>query len=124
MVAMSDHAGAAMRRREGLLLSWLRHERTTIAMELAALNHSCGVRPDATHNASRRQKSASSAGRRPGVLEDPETGVRACDGGGDALDSFTLSFLVQQAALAQVEEGKLVKEEDEEVVKSARRRST
>ena len=88
------------------------------------MHHSCGERPDATHNASRGQKSASSVGRRPGVLEDPETGVRTCDGSGDALDSSNLSFLVQQAALAQVEEGKLVKEEDEEVVKSARRRST
>ena len=37
-----------------------------------ALLYSCGVRPDATHNALRGQKVASSEGWRPGVLEEPE----------------------------------------------------
>ena len=64
---MSDHAGAAKRRRDRRLRSWLRHERMTVAMELtAALQHSCG-----TNNAPRGQKSASSVGTLPGVLEDP-----------------------------------------------------
>ena len=67
VVAMSDHAGAAKWRRERRL----RHERMTVAMELAAaLHQSCGVKADATNNAPRGQETASSAGARPGVLED------------------------------------------------------
>ena len=64
--------GAAMRRRERRLRSMLRHERQTVAMELAAaLHHSRDVGPG-THVGLRAQKTASSGGRRPGVLKEPE----------------------------------------------------
>ena len=64
--------GAAKRRRERRLRSMLRHERQTVAMELAAaLHHSRDVGPG-THVGLRAQKTASSGGRRPGVLKEPE----------------------------------------------------
>ena len=67
---MADLAGgAARRRRERRLRSWLRHERVTMRMELAAaLHHSAGP---GTNDAVRSQKTASSRGVRPGVLQDP-----------------------------------------------------
>ena len=58
---MSDHAGAAKRRRERPLRSWAKHERQTAAMALAEALH---------HSAPRRPKTAR-AGVWPGVLEDP-----------------------------------------------------
>ena len=64
--------GAAKRRRERRLRSWLRHERMTVAAELAAaLHHSRDVGPG-THVGLRAQKTVSSGGRRPGVLKEPE----------------------------------------------------
>ena len=64
--------GAAKRRRERRLRSMLRHKRQTVAMELAAaLHHSRDVGPG-THVGLRAQKTASSGGRRPGVLKEPE----------------------------------------------------
>ena len=70
-----DGAGAARRRRERLLRSMLRHERQTVAMELAAaLHHSLGVRPDVSYKAPRGQKTASSARGCPDVLA--EAGVQ------------------------------------------------
>ena len=77
VVAMSDHAGtsSARRRRERRLRSWLRHERMTVAMELAAATHHSSPKggwPDTTHDALRGQKTASSAGVHPGVLKEPE----------------------------------------------------
>ena len=64
--------GAAKRRRERRLRSMLRHEQQTVAMELAAaLHHSRDVGPG-THVGLRAQKTASSGGRRPGVLKEPE----------------------------------------------------
>ena len=67
---MADLAGGvARRRRERQLRSWLRHERMTVRMELAAaLHHSAG--PE-TNDAVRSQKTVSSRGVRPGVLQDP-----------------------------------------------------
>ena len=72
-----DCAGtsSARRRRERRLRSWLRHERMTVAMELAAATHHSSPKggwPGATHDALRGQKTASSGGRRPGVLKEPE----------------------------------------------------
>ena len=65
-------SGAAKRRRERRLHSWWRHERMTVAAELAvALHHSRGVGPAVPHEALRGQTPASSVGRRPGVLEEP-----------------------------------------------------
>ena len=63
---MAGGAGtSASRRRQRRLRSWLRHERQTVAMELAAaLHHSRNARSNAVHEALRRQKTASS-GTRP-----------------------------------------------------------
>ena len=60
---MADGEGtSAMRRRQRRLRSWLRHERQTVAMELAAaLHHSRDVGPG-THAGLRAQKAASSRG--------------------------------------------------------------
>ena len=72
---MSERAGtSARRRRKRRLRSWLRHERMTAAMELATATHHSSPKggwPDATHNASRRHKSASSVGPRPAALREP-----------------------------------------------------
>ena len=58
------------RRRERRLRSWLRHERQSVAMELAAaLHHSRDARSDVAHEALRGQKTASS-GSRPAPLEE------------------------------------------------------
>ena len=123
---MSDHAGAAKRRRERRLRSWAKHERQTVAMALAEALH---------HSAPRRPKTAR-AGVRPGVLEDPgprrETeheqhaalrGPKPPSPGvpllampvlagtaGEAVDRTALSYLLQQslAATKEEEERKLV----------------
>ena len=113
----------------------LRHERMTVAMELAAaLHHSCGVRPDATYNAPRGQKTASSAGARPGVFEDPVpaqvvdavTSYVAALGpsslvprlaANDALDNAALKFLVARALLERREQEEERRKVEEEVKK-------
>ena len=65
-------SGAAKRRRERRLRSWWRHERMTVAAELAVvLHHSRSVGPAVPHVALRGQTPVSSVGRRPGVLEEP-----------------------------------------------------
>ena len=81
-----DGAGAAKRRRERRLLSWLRHERMTVAAELsAALHHSHGG-GQVKHVGLRAQKTDSPAdgeevvqatheaprGMRPGSLAEPK----------------------------------------------------
>ena len=89
---MADLAGgAARRRRERRLRSWLRHERMTVRMELAAaLHHSAGP---GTNDALRSQKTVSSRGVRPGVLQDPvpqlvsEHAARPCSSGGSFAQS-------------------------------------
>ena len=119
-----DCAGtsAAKRRRERRLRSMLRHERQTVAMELAAaLHHSCGVRPDVSREVLREQKIASS-GRRPGVLKEPEPPVvvehAACPCSGasllvvpsvaaaesDGVDGTSLKYLLKLALQKEKEE--------------------
>ena len=64
-------SGSAKRRRKRRLRATLRHERQTVAMELAAaLHHSRDVGPE-KDDGPRAQKTASSGGR-PGVLTEPE----------------------------------------------------
>ena len=74
---MSERDGAAKRRRERRLRSWLRHERQTVAMELAAaLHHSRdGGGPCRTLPALRGLKAASS-GEEAGVESSRTTPLR------------------------------------------------
>ena len=65
-------SGAAKRRRERRLRSWWRHERQTVAMELAAALHHSRDGGRETYYGLRAPKTASSGGRRPGVLKEPE----------------------------------------------------
>ena len=61
------------RRRQRELRSWWRHERMTVAAEFAvALHHSRGVGSAVLYEAQPGQTPASSGGRRPGVLKEPE----------------------------------------------------
>ena len=60
---MNVEGAGAKRRRERRLRAMLRHERQTVAMELAAAHH---------HSRDGAPKTASSGGRRPGVLKEPE----------------------------------------------------
>ena len=117
-----DGAGtsSAKRRRERRLRAMLRHERQTVAMELAAaLHHSRDVGPG-KNDGLRAQKTASS-GKRPGVPTEPEAQVGAvtvgyvavpgpllsapmlADTAADTVDAGTVQFLLQ-AALLQKEE--------------------
>ena len=116
--------GSARRRRERRLRSWWRHERTTIAAQLAvALHHSRGVGPAVPHEALRGQTLASSVGRWPGVLKEPVPPVvvehAACPcsgapllaipclgGGADGVDVSTTRFLLKKALLRKEEEEK------------------
>ena len=89
---MSAEHGAARRRRGRQVRAWHRHERLTVAMELATALH---------HSAQRV------GGKRPGVLLDPEQVAAATVGhvaarvpllvvaslsGGDGVDAITVSF--------------------------------
>ena len=113
-------SGSAKRRRERRLRAMLRHERQTVAMELAAaLHHSRDAGPEKDDGA-RAQTTASSGGR-PGVLKEPEpqggavtVGYVAAPGpllevssmaGGDSVDGTALRFLVKKALERQKEEG-------------------
>ena len=110
-------AGAARRRRERRLRSMLRHERQTVAMELAAaLHHSRDARSEVAHEALRGQKTASS-GTRPEPPEEVSGPQEAAvtvgfvaaarapslatpslaDTAGDAVDAAALEFLVWAA---------------------------
>ena len=129
---MADLAGGATRRRrERRLRSWLRHERMTVRMELAAaLHHSAGP---VTNDAVRSQKTVSSRGVRPGVLQDPapqlvsEHAACPCSSGvpslslpvladraAEAVDSSSLRFLTASALEARREEEE--EQEQEKVV--------
>ena len=131
---MADGAGtsSARRRRERRLRSWLKHERMTVAMELAAATHHSSPKggwPDTTHDALRGQKTASSAGAHPGVLKEPEVlvgavtvGYVAAPGpllevasmaGGDSVDGTALRFLVKKALDRQKEEERVKRNEEE-----------
>ena len=75
---MADGAGtSASRRRQRRLRSWLRHERQTVAMELAAaLHHSRDARSNVVHEALRGQKTASSGSpREPLEVSEPQVGA-------------------------------------------------
>ena len=94
----------------------------TVAAELAvALHHSCGVGLTVPHEALRGQTRASSRGRRPGVLKEPEPPVvvehAACPcsgapllaipclgGGADGVDVTTTRFLLKKALARKKEE--------------------
>ena len=110
----------------------LRHERQTVAMELAAaLHHSRDVGPE-KDDGPRAQTTASSGGR-PRVLKEPEpqggavtVGYVAAPGpllkvlsmaGGDSVDGTALRFLVKKALERQKEEEK----EERRKAKEARR---
>ena len=111
-----------MRRRQRRLRAMLRHERQTVAMELAAaLHHSRDAEPGPYHGL-RTQKTASS-GQRPGVLTEPEpqggavtVGYEAApvpfhsspmlaDTAAGTVDARTVKYLLQ-AALQKEEEEK------------------
>ena len=124
-------AGSARRLRERRLSSMLRHERQTVAMELAAaLHHSRDVGPE-QHDALREHKTASSGGERPGVLKDPEppwveavtVGYEAAGApllevptlrGDDGVDGTTVSWLLKVALKKKEEERRRKLEEKEE----------
>ena len=74
-------AGAAMRRRQRRLRSWLRHERMTVAMTLAEMTHHTAprgpkiarvgeVEEQVSHAGPRAQKTPPQ-GERPGILPEP-----------------------------------------------------
>ena len=122
------------RRRQRRLRSWLRHERQTVAMELAAaLHHSRDARSNVVHSALRGQKASS--GTRPAPHEEvsePQGGA-VTDGyvaalapwvarpalaapTADGVDAAALSFLVTQS-LAQQEKEKAEEKERAKVQK-------
>ena len=140
---MADGAGtsSARRRRERRLRSWLKHERMTVAMELAAATHHSSPKggwPDTTHDALRGQKTASSAGAHPGVLKEPEVLVRAVTvgyvaaprpllvvaslAGGDEVDATTVSYLLKAALVVKKKEERKVQERKERVMRDIHRK--
>ena len=141
---MADGAGtsSARRRRERRLRSWLKHERLTVAMELAAATHHSSPKggwPNVLNEALRGHRTASS-GTRPAALKEPvpqgrwpgalrqlghvvpslalpsQAGATA-----DGVDSSSLRFLTA-AALRKLKEEEMVmmvEDEEEEVEASA-----
>ena len=122
---MADCAGAAKRRRERRLRSWLRHERMTVAAELSAALHHSRDGGQVKYDGLRAQKTDSAAppGVRPGSLCDPgpqrsDRTVRRSSGdslptpalsslagsAGEAVDSSALRFLTALALEAKKEE--------------------
>ena len=123
--------GAAQRRRERRLRSWLRHERQTVAMVLAeACHHSSGSFPptlkerrmagQVAYEALRGQRTARTAGLHPDELVEPGVQGRlvahsrpGCGGapspslphlaGGDTLDDTSVHFLLEMALLSPEE---------------------
>ena len=110
---------AAARRRQRRLRSWLKHERQTVAMELAAALHHSRDGGRVTNYGLRAPKTASS-GQRPGVLTEPEPQGRAVTvgyvaalgpllvvaslSGGDEVDATTVSYLLKAALKKKKEE--------------------
>ena len=126
-----DGAGAAKRRRERRLRATLRHERQTVAMELAAALHHSRDGGRETYYGLRAPKTASSGGR-PGVLTEPEpqgqerpwTFPRRSQvarepqpllhlGVGEVHDGPLVSFLLQRALLARRKEEEKERKEKE-----------
>ena len=121
---MADGAGtSAMRRRQRRLISWLRHERQTVAMELAtALHHSRDARSEVAHEALRGQKTASSGTRPEPLVEVSEPQVGAvtvgyvaapvpflsspvlADAAAEAVDARTVKYLLKAALRRREEE--------------------
>ena len=131
---MADVArtGAAKRRRERRLRSWLRHERMTVAAELSAALHHSRDGEQVSRVGLRAQKTDSSwGGRRPGVPKDPgppQLGVEraACPRstglpplpdlcGGEVHDATLVKFLLRQTLLQR-------KKEEEERKRRGRRK--
>ena len=124
-----DGASAAKRGRERRLGQFLRHERLSVAMALAAAQHHSAPKsagPE-TYVALRGQNTAKD-GTRPGGLQDPEVGhvaalVPSLAGpllagtASETVDSSSLRFLAA-AALRKLKEGKMEQmvEKEEEVV--------
>ena len=109
-----DGAGtsSARKRRERRLRSWLRHERMTVALELAAATHHSSPKggwPDTTHDAPRGQKTASSAGAHPGVLKELEVLVGAVTVGYVAAPVPFLSSPTLADAAAETVDARTVK---------------
>ena len=67
-----ERAGAAFRRRERRLRSWLKHERIIVAMALAESLHHSAQRLEKARAREVEQQKALPPGKRPGVLKDPE----------------------------------------------------
>ena len=142
---MSAGHGAAWRRRERQLRAWHRHERMTVAMELATALHHSAQRVEApregvegeTNDAPRRPKPPL-PGKRPAPLEEvaePQAaqpplatcvaaGVPSLSspalGGDCSLDSATVSFLVRLGVGAQAELDRRKRREEEEKAKKAK----
>ena len=126
--------GSARRRRERRLRSWWRHERMTVAAELAvALHHSRGVGPTVPHEALRGQTPGSSWGRRPGVLMEPvvvEHAACPCSGTpllvvpslaaaeSDGVDGTSLKYLLKLALKEKEKEEEKMRREEEEAARS------
>ena len=133
-------AGAARRRRERRLRSMLRHERQTVAMELAAaLHHSRDVGPG-KYDGLRAQTTASS-GTRPEPLEEvsepqglsaaprcPDAGVPLLSvpllAGRDGIDDTSVRWLLKAALKKkkEEEEEKKVQERKERVMQEIHRK--
>ena len=134
---MADGAVTSAKRRRERWLRWmLRHERQTVAMELAAaLHHSRDVRPG-KNNGLRVQTTASS-GKRPAPpvdVSEPQGGavtvgyvaapgplleVSSMDGG-DSVDGTALRFLIKKAIERQKEWEKEKEEEMQDILRRFR----
>ena len=98
-------AGTSAMRRQRRLRAMLRHERQTVAMELAAV--------PMTNDAVRSPKTVSSRGARRGVLEEPRAAVLTYTAAGEpsampllaaGVDSSSLRFLTAAALAARGKE--------------------
>ena len=127
-------SGAAKRRRERLLRSWLRHERMTVAAELSAALHHCRDGEQVSRVGPRAQKTDSSwGGRRPGVPEDPgppqlgveragcprSTGLPPLQDlcSGEVHDATLVKFLLRQTLLKRKKEEEERRREESEQAK-------
>ena len=139
-------AGAAMRRRQRRLRSWLRHERMTVAMTLAEMTHHTAPRgpklarvgEEVVHNPheARRGLKSPPPGGRPGILPEPlpqrsDRSWRHFSGDGlpqlampslasaasESVDSATLAFLTRAALEERRKEEKKVEMKEKEAQK-------
>ena len=121
--------GAAQRRRQRRLRSWLRHEQQTVAAVLATVSHHSFPKVDTAHDGLRALRTVTSTregvehekhvglraqkrplpGVRPGSLLDPgpqrsDRTVRPSLAGGGQVDPTTSSFLLRENLKLQKEE--------------------